>query len=45
VFALGVVESDTQDLAGFAGALEDGADSRILASIDGWGLVLCFHSR
>ena len=39
VFALGVVEGDAENLAGIAGALEDGAEEDVLVSIDGCGFV------
>ncbi len=34
MLALGVVEGDTENLAGIAGALEDGTNERVLVSID-----------
>jgi len=43
VFALGVVEGDTEDLMGLACALEDCADVCVLVSIDGCGFTGCFH--
>jgi hypothetical protein len=43
VFALGVVNGDTEDIAGIPSALEDGANVDVLISIDGLCFARCFH--
>ncbi len=40
VFALGIVEGNTDDLAGIPGALKEGAQSGVLAAIDGFAFWL-----